>query len=513
MAMEAPSDGEALLAALHASQASEAEMKTRLMSLQRQLRRAKTEASKDEHKARMQRQTAAIRAQLNQQDLRDSLAGVQPAESVSVHFFSEACNARLCEVDPSRSWMKLFRKVDTDGSGLISFSEYHQLCRSELGLTHAELDDHGLKQVWVALDIDGSGRISAGEFGHFMRLGEHVWRDGAQTWRERLLIKNRATVEEVKKTKDILFNRAVARRAEAAGAVASAEEVKRMSEAFNEALNEADADERSPPGRSGRGESSTGEPHGNWFTIFKLVDTDASGSIDFAELRYLVREKLGVGPATVSGDALAALWVALDTDGSGLISAGEFGSFMRLSEPKMTTLAERRERLAENARTQAAMVRTETRRKKLGLVEERRKEYAQRAAAVAAELAHFRDDEDLHDRSDDSARGHEPMTRRPTGSTLPMISPHRCPSVGRITQRKSPPRGLISAYSSPTGGLRSRVAVGRTNKSPQKARRALRHEQSFPPSQGSSPQQAREESEEEAPEEVSGELVEEEDAE
>ena len=95
MAMEAPSDGEALLAALHASQASEAEMKTRLMSLQRQLRRAKTEASKDEHKARMQRQTAAIRAQLNQQDLRDSLAGVQPAESVSVHFFSEACNARL----------------------------------------------------------------------------------------------------------------------------------------------------------------------------------------------------------------------------------------------------------------------------------------------------------------------------------------------------------------------------------------------------------------------------------
>ena len=38
-------------------------------------------------------------------------------------------------------------------------------------------------------------------------------------------------------------------------------------------------------------------------------------------------------------DRVPALEVALDTDGSGLISAGEFGSFMRLAAAKPTTLA------------------------------------------------------------------------------------------------------------------------------------------------------------------------------
>ena len=43
-----------------------------------------------------------------------------------------------------------------------------------LGLPPAEMPDRRVKAVWLSLDVDHSGHISAGEFGKFMRLGEHV---------------------------------------------------------------------------------------------------------------------------------------------------------------------------------------------------------------------------------------------------------------------------------------------------------------------------------------------------
>ena len=322
-------DGEMLQKALQLADRSESEMKQKLMQLQNQLRRAKKEASTRGHKERLRRTAAAMKAEANQQDLRDSLVGVNPSHPDAVREFAEACNVRLFDLDPAqRSWMRLYRRVDADSSGLISFAEFTGLVRTELALAEADFNVERLKQTWVALDADGSGRISAGEFGRFMRLGEHVLRDGGQTWKERRLAEKRAIVEEVKKEKDLMFNRAVAKRAEASGVVASAEEVHWMSEAFNKALTELFSDGSPPTARSARdarddeaGERQAGR--GMWYTLFKIVDSDGSGQIDFGELRYMVREKLQISAHSVSEDALAALWVALDKDNSGLISAGE----------------------------------------------------------------------------------------------------------------------------------------------------------------------------------------------
>ena len=46
------------------------------------------------------------------------------------------------------------------------------MVREELALSLKELPERKLMAIWLALDQDHSGLISAGEFGAFMRLGE-----------------------------------------------------------------------------------------------------------------------------------------------------------------------------------------------------------------------------------------------------------------------------------------------------------------------------------------------------
>ena len=90
---------------------------------------------------------------------------------------SEHFNARLVELyeEPSkRSWFKLFKFVDENDSGMICFNELQTMVRKQLGLPSSNVPERSLMALWVALDKDGSGLISAGEFGAFMRLGEGV---------------------------------------------------------------------------------------------------------------------------------------------------------------------------------------------------------------------------------------------------------------------------------------------------------------------------------------------------
>ncbi len=46
------------------------------------------------------------------------------------------------------------------------------MCRDELRLNRGSMSDAKLHALWRALDEDGSGWVSAGEFGHFMRRRE-----------------------------------------------------------------------------------------------------------------------------------------------------------------------------------------------------------------------------------------------------------------------------------------------------------------------------------------------------
>jgi hypothetical protein len=69
------------------------------------------------------------------------------------------------------SWYKLFKRVDQDGSGRISLLEFQCLVRDDLQISQQELAERILLSLWKVLDDDGSGFVTAGEFGKFMRQG------------------------------------------------------------------------------------------------------------------------------------------------------------------------------------------------------------------------------------------------------------------------------------------------------------------------------------------------------
>ena len=75
--------------------------------------------------------------------------------------------------DPSkRSWIKLFKHMDENGTGTITYTELASMIRDELHLSPQELGEKALQAVWAALDDKKNGFITAGIFGQFMRRGE-----------------------------------------------------------------------------------------------------------------------------------------------------------------------------------------------------------------------------------------------------------------------------------------------------------------------------------------------------
>ena len=68
--------------------------------------------------------------------------------------------------------------------------------RTHLKLDAYALSEETMRSVWVALDSDGSGYLSAGEFGRFMRKGEEGVGSVSTTWRQNLHAKLQREREE-----------------------------------------------------------------------------------------------------------------------------------------------------------------------------------------------------------------------------------------------------------------------------------------------------------------------------
>jgi len=76
-------------------------------------------------------------------------------------------------VDPDlRHFFTLFKSVDKNGSGRITFEELGVLVRQKLGLREKHLSQTQLLALWKKLDIDATGFIDAGELSRFMRIGQ-----------------------------------------------------------------------------------------------------------------------------------------------------------------------------------------------------------------------------------------------------------------------------------------------------------------------------------------------------
>ncbi len=161
----APPLQEQLAAARHAAAAAQREMS----NLRRQLQTESIAAARQHVRHAKGEAGAAVRAALT--EARDETAGVSRASPAAVADVAHRLYAQLrfLEPDPLKaSWFTLFKSMDTDGSGLVSWHEFRTMVRSVLKLGADAMPDKELMAVWNALDADGSGHVSAGEFGRFM---------------------------------------------------------------------------------------------------------------------------------------------------------------------------------------------------------------------------------------------------------------------------------------------------------------------------------------------------------
>lgn len=311
-------------------------------------RRAKIAAANEAKRREMERQKTAeleaegflsntkdLRKQLEESGKADMIPNDEQLTAISVTF-----NNRIQELYHGElTWFQLFKEIDDDQSGLITFGELHQVVRKKFKMTKRHdpnpglpgdppkmhMTDDALKGLWCALDADDSDNIAQVEFGRFMQRGGSTrLKAGAAAEREALLKKQaseRARKAEMDAKQNLVLfgfsgkmsTNDIKAELEAAGVpLPTDEEVTELSRQFNGRLAEAM-----------RGKTGT------WYTLFKEVDDDASGLITYDEMRTVVRKKLKMTKKDLSEQKLQALWCALDEDGSDHIAAVEFGRFMK----------------------------------------------------------------------------------------------------------------------------------------------------------------------------------------
>ena len=171
-----------------------------------------------------------------------------------------------------------------------------------------DISDETLTAVWAALDVKNSGALKSDMFGKFMKMGQG---DAGPTWQEKLAADKAAAGAAARADMDEKVGRADNKRFEGI-APAGADAVLDLSKMLN-------------------AEMAVGaEPHmQDWFKMFAKIDEDGSGRIQFPEIEEMVRKMLALPKAAISDEQLAAVWLALDDDGSGFITAKEFGPFMK----------------------------------------------------------------------------------------------------------------------------------------------------------------------------------------
>ena len=162
--------------------AEELRVKQRVFRLRQELARSRSLASR-QHIASQNKQLAQeVReetARMQGAHLHKSVTFVAPASSEEVSRVATLLVRQLArEPDPSkRSWWKVFKNMDEDGDGHISFAELVKIIRKVIKVTQRQLSDERIQAVWSSIDIDSNGWIDVGEFGRFFRQGEKPKRD------------------------------------------------------------------------------------------------------------------------------------------------------------------------------------------------------------------------------------------------------------------------------------------------------------------------------------------------
>ena len=339
---------------LQSARTAELAAKARLLQVDKELRDIKTERAARTMEAARQACAREIRSLADPAKTHDGsqslsdLTGTVAASPAAVKWFSECVNQRLTELynDPRGTWFKLFRSMDVNNSGDISFGELESLVRDEpISLSTVTITDQELRSMWCKIS-PRLNLMSCREFAQFMRLGENVFPQHQEdkAWRARVGAKAKKAASAVRAEKHFRLHRHIAKELDGE-APATTAAVADLSRRFNERMEEL------------QGGDSSDEVHGAWFKLFRFMDADGSGLIDFREFKAMIRQELCLAPPDLPETEIKRLWLALDEDGSGHISGGEFGRFMRRGNVKGTGI--RKEMIETQRREHAARMRQE----------------------------------------------------------------------------------------------------------------------------------------------------------
>ena len=230
----------------------------------------------------------------------------------------------------ARGWSRLFKDVDVDCSGLMTYDEFEQGIRQRLKLSLDEVSAVRLKALWCVLDGDDSGFIEQGEFQSFMqrevestvtldkrqqllqnRARNQFAQYEAYVEREKLLDRHKSTVQTWKMRAEL----------EAAGLPPSNDDAKKdLAVVFCKWLAMHDPADVTTA----------------WLRLFRSVDSDNVGLLTYDELQRVVRSRFGITKKEFSETQLKMLWCAIDEDDSDTVQLVEFGRFVKRARGHFT---------------------------------------------------------------------------------------------------------------------------------------------------------------------------------
>ena len=279
---------------------------------QRELTRAASLAALEDFRERKRVTVANMRAENDKligKDMNALVANVPKPSEEEIVALSKLLNDQLKSFDKNaQNFFGLFKFMDIDGSRRISFDELETMCRRVLRLREKDLPIEKLQGLWKTLDADLSGFIDAGELSRFLKLGQPKTLTPAQIARKKMLEAKAQERKALQEELDRKLAKDVAKKA------------KQVEPATLKDLHAFGAHFA----RANKGGQIT-----NYYTLFKHMDGDQSGKVEFVEFETMVRKDLGLSDEDLTNRQLWSLWRRIDEDGSGFICAGEFGRFMR----------------------------------------------------------------------------------------------------------------------------------------------------------------------------------------
>ncbi|KAL1524573.1 hypothetical protein AB1Y20_019463 [Prymnesium parvum] len=329
----------------------EQEARARVVRLRKDLQREGERKAAEARAARAAEGARAVRAYARRRvdgeeavQLREArCAGEEEVRRMAVLF-----NRKLeaAEKLHGGSWYSLFKQLDDEGVGRVTYREFVVMVRNKLRISAARAPREQLQALWRSLDVESTGFVKPGEFGAFMRKGqmEEAAAGSSPAWKAKLAREKAAgvsagvahteesphptpwAVDAASRSLLALWTGARALRTElndlfgkespglhqklASVDPADEDEMVRFSECLNKQL-----------------QTIATTPSRSWLSLFE--QEAHAGRITYDDFALIVRRTLKLSLQESPEGTLLSVWRALDEESSGYLSRGAFVSFMR----------------------------------------------------------------------------------------------------------------------------------------------------------------------------------------